>query len=136
MIKYSEQNVRSIPVLIGEKEVKMKDYKLENLWLCKISHITRRLDGTLILHISFGSILLAMKETDNIKHMFPEYESVDGREFVHATQKGVYTPKDIGKEFVFSRTKIPKEFLTLSEIQEKKVSEERFWELKRKLLDY
>lgn len=128
----------------GEKE--MTSFKIENVWICELVCVYRReLDNMLTLYESNSKCVLIMKEEArppaNVVHIKGQdylleqkaYFDLEGREYYHGTQKGVFTSSDIGKIFVSERNPVPENLLTEEEKETKMITVERIEELHRRL---
>lgn len=124
----------------------MKSFKLENVWICELIYVYRREeDNLLMLYESNSKCVLIMKEeacpNENVIQIKEQdylleqkvYFDLEGREYYHGTQKGVFNDSDIGKIFVSERTPVPEELLTEEEKETKIITAERIEELHRRL---
>lgn len=124
----------------------MKKFKLENVWICELSYVYRRpSDNMMVLYESDSQHMLIMKEDvcsrGNVVHIkWRDYLSeqkvyfdLDGKEYYHGTQKGVFNESDIGKIYVVERTPIPTEILTEEEKETQQISAERIKEIHKRL---
>lgn len=124
----------------------MKSFKIENVWICELTYVYRRQeDNLLMLYESNSKFVLIMKEETcphgNVIHIKGQdylleqkvYFDLEGREYYHGTQKGVFNDSDTGKIFVSERMPVPEELLTEEEKETKTIVEERVKELHRRL---
>lgn len=124
----------------------MEFYKIENLWLCKLTAVSRREDDqrmTLYDDDSMTFLLLWKEDTESSKTVVdftkycmekgPKYFNFSGQEFYHGTMKAIFTPADIDKIFVTARTQVPSGYLSAEEIRLGEVSRDRVMELAKEL---
>ena len=141
----SDSNFINVPFIFkGEKE--MTSFKIENVWICELTYVYRREnDSILMLYESNSKCVLIMKEDacphDNVvpikgyEYLTEQkvYFDLEGKEYYHGTQKGIFKNSDIGKIFVSEREPVPEKFLTEEEKESKMITEERVKELHRRL---
>lgn len=116
----------------------MKFYKLDAVWLCKLTQIVRAESEGFMIYLEYEPTYVLVWDEKNIwerknKEVPVYFNITSGEEFYNGISKGVFNTCDIGKTFVTERIHIPKDFFSDDEINAKKISEERLLLLYRQL---
>ena len=116
----------------------MNCYKLNTVWLTKLTLVTRSKPGDGLVIVDYEYNYLVVK-TSNMKGSelaeVPVYENpTSGETYYDGTEKWMFTVRDIGKTYVTERVKVPEKFFSEEEIRTNRISEERLCFLYRELI--
>ena len=116
----------------------MKCYKLNTVWLCKLTRIIRPKAEGIMVHLEYepNYVLIGKVQVFGKDQSMevPVYENItSGEEFFDGVTKGVFNVNDIGKTFVTERIRVPQNYFSREELKTGEITEERILALYKEL---